>query len=291
MPSSSANSTEKRILTPNMAKKAAEPKMPRQHPSAQKKLLSSLGLHSAKHTPREASSVELLERAFVSSRLPVAQRLANFPLHVRRQDISRFLVHYELFKLALPANGSVVECGVFAGGGLAGWAHFSACMEPYNHTRRVIGFDTFTGFPSLHEHDAHHGISEHLNVGAFETHDSIQDEIMHLMAIHDTNRPIGHLPKVELVAGDATKTIPEYVAQTPHLLISLLYLDFDLYEPTKAALTHLLPRVVKGAIVAFDELNCAEFPGETVALLEMMDLAGVQLQRMPLDPRISYFVR
>lgn len=257
----------------------------------EKKLLSQLGHHAVKHTGSEMSSVEKLENAFGSSRLPVAQRLANFPRHVRRQDISRFLVHYELFKLALPANGSVVECGVFAGGGLAGWVHFSACLEPYNHTRRVIGFDTFRGFPSLHEADTHRGTSDHLSMGAFETHDSIQAEIEELMAIHDSNRPIGHIPKVELVAGDATQTIPEYVARTPHLLISLLYLDFDLYEPTKAALKHLLPRVVKGGIVAFDELNCAEFPGETVALLETMDVSGVELRRMPLDPYISYFVR
>jgi hypothetical protein len=262
-----------------------------QGPVAPKELLSSLGLHTVKHTTSEATSVERLEQAFISSRLPVSQRLANFPRHVRRQDIARFLVKYELFKLALPANGSVVECGVFAGGGLAAWNHFSACTEPYNHTRRVIGFDTFTGFPSVHEQDSQHGVSEHLTVGAFETHDSIQDEIAGLMAIHDSNRPLGHLPKVELVAGDAMETIPKYVERNPHLLISLLYLDFDLYEPTKAALTHLLPRVVKGGIVAFDELNCSEFPGETVALLEMMDLSEVRLQRMPLDPYISYFSR
>jgi hypothetical protein len=259
--------------------------------AGQKSTLSSLGHHAIRHTSVEATSVERLERAFLTSRLPVSQRLANFPRHVRRQDIARFLVRYELFKLSLPANGSIVECGVFAGGGLASWLHFSACMEPYNHSRRVIGFDTFTGFPNVHEQDAQHGESEHLSVGAFETHDSIQEEIMELMAIHDSNRPLGHLPKVELVAGDATETIPEYLTKAPHLLISLLYLDFDLYQPTKAALAHLLPRVVKGGIVAFDELNCAEFPGETVALMETLDLAGVQLQRSPIDPYISYFVR
>lgn len=250
---------------------------------------SSLGLHPAKHTTNEISLVDQLEQAFLLSRLPVSQRLSNFPRHVRRQDIARFLVRYELFKLSLPANGSIVECGVFAGGGLAGWLHFSACMEPYNHTRRIVGFDTFTGFPSLHQSDA--GTSENLHIGAYKTHDSIQAELENLVSIHDKNRPLGHISKVELVAGDATKTIESYVEDNPHLLISLLYLDFDLYEPTKAALTHLLPRVVKGGIVAFDELNCAEFPGETSALREQIDVKDVQLQRTTMDPYISYFVR
>lgn len=73
------------------------------------------------------------------------------------------------------------------------------------------------------------------------------------------------------------------------MLISLLYLDFDIYEPTKVALKHLYPRVVKGGIVAFDELNKVDYPGETVALLESMDLPG--LKRLPYDPDISYFVK
>lgn len=250
---------------------------------------STLGLHPAKHTTKEMGLVDRLESAFVDSRVPVALRLSNFAKHVRRQDIARFLTRYELFKLALPVNGSIVECGVFAGGGLMGWMQFSASMEPYNHTRRVIGFDTFTGFPSLHVEDA--GTSENLHIGAYSTHDSIEQELRELISIHDTNRPIGHIPKVELVAGDATETIKEYVDANPHLLISLLYLDFDLYAPTKAALQYLLPRVVKGGIVAFDELNCGEYPGETTALRELLDISTVPLQRMNLDPYISYFVR
>jgi hypothetical protein len=253
--------------------------------------LTKLGHHAHKYAEPERNVVSELCAAFEGSRLPLAQKLQTFPRHVRRQDIARFLVKYEIFKLSLPANGSIVECGVFAGGGLMGWSHYSAILEPYNHTRRVIGFDTFSGFPGVHEQDTRHGQSDHLREGAFKTSDSIKAEIEQLAAIHDRNRPIGHIPKVELVAGDACETIPKYVASHPHLLISLLYLDFDIYAPTKAALEHLYPRVVKGGIVAFDELNCAEFPGETTALLEMFDLKEIELRRLPYDPYIAYFVK
>ena len=229
--------------------------------------------------------------AFENSRVPLAQKLQTFPRHVRRQDVARFLVKHELFKLSLPANGSVVECGVFAGGGLMSWVHFSAIHEPYNHTRRVIGFDTFSGFPSVHKKDQVVDASEHTRKGAFQTHDSIVDELKEMVSIHDRNRPIGHIPKVELVPGDACKTIPSFVESHPHLLISLLYLDFDLYAPTKVALEKLYPRVVKGGVIAFDELNCAEFAGETTALLESFNLREVELKRFPFDPYISYFVK
>lgn len=228
---------------------------------------------------------------FTSSRVPLAQRLQTFSRHIRRQDIARFLAKHELFKLSLPANGSIVECGVFAGGGLLGWLHFSAIHEPYNHTRRIIGFDTFSGFPEVHEKDRVPGASEHTHEGAFKTHGSIIGELQELVAIHDRNRPLGHIPKIELVAGDACKTIPKYIKNNPHLLISLLYLDFDIYAPTKIALEKLFPRIVKGGVVAFDELNCAEFAGETTALLESFDLRQIELKRFLFDPYISYFVK
>ena len=155
----------------------------------------------------------------------------------------------------------------------------------------MIGFDTFRGFPATPTADTGRGSSEHLHAGAFSTHGGIRGEIESLASVHDHNRPLGHIPKIELVTGDATETIPAYVHDHPHLLVSLLYLDFDLYEPTRAALAALLPRVVRGGVIAFDELNCADFPGETTALLECLDISGVELKRFAFEPYISYFAR
>jgi hypothetical protein len=250
-----------------------------------------LGLHMSKHTEPERDTIRALESAFENSPLAVAQRLISFPRHVRRQDLARFLTKYELFKLCLPVHGNVVELGVFAGAGLFTWLHCSAILEPYNHQRRVLGFDTFEGFPALHDKDADAGTSQHLHVGAYSTHRAIRDELEALARVHDRNRPLGHVPKLELVAGDATETIPRYVREHPHLLVSLLYLDFDLYDPTRVALEHLLPRVPKGGVVAFDELNCPEYPGETTALIEKVGLDRVELRRFTTDPGISYYIK
>ena len=62
------------------------------------------------------------------------------------------------------------------------------------------------------------------------------DELLRLIELYDKDRFLGHIPKVELIKGDATQTIPRFAADHPHLVVSLLFLDFDLYEPTKAAL-------------------------------------------------------
>jgi len=255
------------------------------------KPLQQLGHHSSLYSAVEQPVMDDLCSVFMNSQIPLAQRLQTFPRHVRRQDIARFLVKHELFKLSIQTNGSIVECGVFAGGGVVSWLHFSSIYEPYNHTRRIFGFDTFKGFPNIHAKDQGENASEHAKIGAFQSADNIVDELESLMKIHDHNRPLGHIPKIELICGDANLTIPEFINTKPHILISLLYLDFDIYSPTKTALKNLLPRIPKGGVVAFDELNCAEFPGETQALLEEVDLQNVQLKRFPMDPYISYFIK
>ena len=212
-------------------------------------------------------------------------KLENFPKYVRRQNLTRFLALYEIFKLVLPVKGSIVECGVHHGFGIMTWARLSGILEPVNLTRRIYGFDTFSGFPRLTEQDRS-AASSHVQVG--DLYADSHDEILELAAINDSTRFLGHVPKVQLVKGDATQTIPQFVRETPHLLVSLLYLDFDLYEPTKVALEHFLPRMPKGAIVAFDELDNPLWPGETVAMLEVLERYKLRIQRLPFDPYIGY---
>lgn len=93
---------------------------------------------------------------------------------------------------------------------------------------------------------------------------------------------------MELVRGDANKTIPAYIADNPHLLVSLLYLDFDIYEPTVKALRSFLPRMPRGAVLAFDEINNHDWPGETQALLEELNIRDCELRCFEYEPNISF---
>ena len=95
---------------------------------------------------------------------------------------------------------------------------------------------------------------------------------------------------MDFVVGDATETIPKFVEENPFLLVSLLYLDFDIYEPTKIALEFLLPLVPKGGVVAFDELAQKKWEGETVAFKEVLSANKIKLRRFSFEPHISYFV-
>ena len=141
--------------------------------------------------------------------------------------------------------------------------HLSSIIEPYAINRKIIGFDTFAGFKSITKIDGKVSNKDFSNVSIKNLKQAIE--------LYDLNRTLGHMQKIELVQGDATKTIPKYVRDHPELTIALLYLDFDLYKPTKIALEQFLPLIPKGGIIAFDEFNYEHFKGETAAVKRFLN--------------------
>lgn len=228
-----------------------------------------------------------LEKYYNKSVGTTYEKLANFTKYVPRQKLTYFISKYEIFKKILNVQGSIVECGVLFGGGLMTFAQLSAIFEPVNHTRKIIGFDTFTGFPSLSKSDkgstsnfAHKG---GLASKAFE-------DLKKCIEVYDANRFLNHIPKVELIKGDVVRTVPKYLKKNPHTVVSLLYLDMDIYKPTKVAIENFLPRMPKGAIIAFDEINAKEWVGETKAVLETVGIKNLKIERFHFDTHISYAV-
>ncbi|MFY9307886.1 MAG: class I SAM-dependent methyltransferase [Bacteroidia bacterium] len=232
-----------------------------------------------------------MENIFEQHRTDTQTKLNNFELYAKRQALTRFIARYELFKQIVSIKGSIVECGVHHGGGLMSWAKLSAGLEPMALNRKIYGFDTFDGFVDIHEKDKAVTENKDLQKGGFSAGKTSFDYIEDSIKDFDENRFLNQYKKVELIKGDATKTIPEFMNKNQHLIVSLLFLDFDLYEPTKVALEHFLPRIPKGGILAFDEINNQGWPGETVALVEkFVSLNNLHIQKFYFDPNIAYIV-
>lgn len=239
-------------------------------------------------TNSDVSYREALHSLIEDESLTLVEKFENFPKYCSRQYLSYYLAKYEIFKKVLKVHGSIIECGVFQGGGLMWWAQLSAILEPFNHQRRIIGFDTFSGFKSLTSEDLSGAHSSHHIPGGLAT--NAQSEILSCIDVFDSNRPISHIPKVELVIGDATETIPHYIETHPHLVISLLVLDMDVYEPSLTALKYFLPRMSSGSIIWLDEINAPQWPGETQALLESVDLQNLEIRRFPFESHAAYAI-
>ena len=215
------------------------------------------------------------------------EKISDFTKYVPRQSLTRFLAKYEIFKKILNIEGAIIEGGVRFGGGLMTFAQLSAIFEPVNYTRKIIGFDTFSGFPNLTKEDKG-SVSKSARKGGLAI-DSFKD-LEKSVSLYDSNRFLGEIPKVQLIKGDVTYTIPKYLKDNPQTVVSLLYLDFDIYKPTKIAIENFLPRMPKGSIIAFDELNSKDWVGETKAVLETIGIRNLRIERFSFNTYMSYAI-
>ena len=190
-----------------------------------------------------------------------------------RYHITRFLEHYEIFKLAKDRPGHVVELGVFRGWSFLNFAQFIEILNVGDRATKIIGFDTFKGFPKPHDRDISpkyeldkgpYTIKE----GNFNIGERAQQRLLRLIDLYESDKLLDVHKRVELVIGDISETIPKYVKQNPGLRISFLHLDCDLYEPTLTGLKYLYPLVTRGGIVLFDQYGIDEYPGESAAFDE-----------------------
>jgi len=157
--------------------------------------------------------------------------------------IKKLLVRYELFKMTLSVPGDIVECGVFKG---VGWMYWLKLLDLYarGEQKRVIGFDTFSEFADSlldYERESAKSFTDEADFSGVNPDDIL--EYAHAAG----------LKNCELVAGDISVTLPEYIQSNRGFRISLLNLDFDTYNGTKVALEQMYDLVTPGGVIVLDE--------------------------------------
>jgi len=192
-----------------------------------------------------------------------------------RGPLDRFTkmwARYELFKRVIDLPGDIVEGGVFKGAGLLYWAKLIQVFNPLSR-RRVVGFDTFSGYPesTSHEYDRVKG-EEFLKVSNYEGGSP--------EAIMTVAREVGLENRLEIVRGDAATTMEQYVQKNPGFRVALMNLDFDTYDPTAAALKHFYPLVIANGVIVFDEYAAREW-GESNAVDEYFRGKNLTLRSFP----------
>ena len=238
---------------------------------------------SNKDIEQKSDLINLLEQ----SPLPPESLMTNLGLYISRQSLSRILFMHEMYRKILNVHGVIMEFGVRFGQNLALFQNLRGIYEPFNYTRQIIGFDTFRGFPSVHEKD---GDKPFIQKGAYSVSDNYKEYLTLILDNHERESPISHLKKYELVEGDAIYMIDEYLVKNPHTIIALAYFDFDIYEPTKRCLEKIGDRLTKGSVIGFDELCHSDFPGETEAVMEVLGLNKIRLQRCHYNPTTSFII-
>lgn len=183
---------------------------------------------AAGSTQDEVRSKVGLAKNLRNSPIPDGELLDNLGVFLTRQNLSRINFIQSIYEKIIPVHGVIVEFGVRWGQNMALFSSLRGIHEPYNYNRKIIGFDTFEGFPSVDKKD---GMA--WEPGAYNVAENWEVELERILDFHNNNSPISQKKKFELVKGDATETLPDYLANHPETIISLAYFDFDIYQPTK----------------------------------------------------------
>ena len=198
-------------------------------------------------------------------------------------DASRFskiITHLEFFKQTSTVRGEILEFGIFKGNSFFRWIKFRDLLEQTN-SRKVIGFDIFGDFPEAQFEDD----KSRRDAFVAETNGG---KSISLEEINELLEKQGLNKNVELIKGDILVTLDQYLEKNPHLKISLLHIDVDLYEPVKIILDKLYDRVTTGGIIILDDYGT--FAGTNKAVDDFFNNKAA-VKKLPFSNTISYIVK
>ena len=221
-------------------------------------LVQMFGVHSEKDKAFW-EEFDVIQQKYPHSTL---HTLTHWPVYTKRVSLTRFLAHYELFKMTIDLPGSIVELGVSRGVSFFSFHKFLEIFLPTDTSKKVYGFDSFEGLSDLSEMD---GLSLHDDArndkkeGGWSAKE-VEGEIFELNRLFNSDNILAR-ERSRLIKGRVQDTLDDFLKDTPGLRINLLHFDLDLYEPTLFTLEKLWDLVVPGGVIVFDEYGLPPWGG------------------------------
>lgn len=238
-----------------------------------------------KSTAEQLAWRKRIEELFAARPMPDEHLLVSLGLYMRSSALVKILFINELYESIRDVPGVIMEFGVWWGQNLALFENLRAIHEPFDQTRRVIGFDTFSGYASHSDADAPSrrdgftSFSEVVKPGGYAVSEGYRRYLEELLLAHEKNNVLGTVRKHEVIEGDVVQTVPRYLKDHPDTVIALAYFDLALYLPTKTCLQAIRPHLVPGSVILLDEFNFPEAPGETLAFRELFGSDGYAIRK------------
>jgi hypothetical protein len=197
-----------------------------------------------------------------------------FSVYASRRSFIRLMAHYELFKQTTTLPGHYVDFGIYYGKSFFTWHKFLEVLTPTATHKKVIGFDTFSGFSKMTAHDGREDSNIEKHSGGLSS-DSFLEEFSALLHMHNRDAVIPS-NRGSYVKGDIAKTLPDWLKENPEARFCLVNIDVDLYEPTKLILEKCWDRIVQGGVLILDEYATPGWPGEGKAWDEFARERGIK---------------
>ncbi len=195
----------------------------------------------------------------------------HFGLYSGSQSIGRALFIYEILKKSKDIPGDIIEFGCWKGSNLLYMAKVLSLLQP-NSIKRVYGFDSFEGLKTFADEDG-----ENMKDEFQSKYKGNEATIRRAIEVYEMDS------WVSLIIGNALETIDKFEEEHKHLMISLAYIDFDLYKPCLKALEFTHRNLSVGGYIILDEALMLEWVGEGQALKEFLSKREGQYQMIAND--------
>jgi Macrocin-O-methyltransferase (TylF) len=210
------------------------------------------------------------DESYLKARAEISQRygkrelwslMDHWPLYCGIANLGRFLSIHTILKETMHVPGHLAEFGSWRGANLMFLAKSLQLLDPHG-SKVVHCFDSFEGLTNFSNEDgeAAKGLRGQYQGSLTELTDMIG-----LYGLEDS---------IEIHQGYVEKVLPDLLSQREELVFSFVYCDVDLYDGTKAILDCVHPRLSKGGVFVLDEWSYEQFPGETKAVREFLQVHG-----------------
>lgn len=200
----------------------------------------------------------------------------HFGLYSGMHTIGRSLFIYEILKNTLQTPGHIAEFGCWKGNNLLFMAKVLSLLQ-HHSIKQIYGFDSFEGLQTFSKEDGESTKEIFQN-----TYVGNEANIRDFLSLYEMES------WVNLVIGDAMTSIDKFDKENPHLMFSLCYIDFDLYQPCAKALEFSDARLSVGGYILLDEALTDTWKGEGQALREFLtknegkyEMIGNHITRQP----------
>lgn len=216
-----------------------------------------------------------IENLLESEKVDIKIILQNYMSFTPCRQIRQTLAYYEIFKKVMSLPGSIAEVGVFFGNGLFTWAKLLEIFFPNNRTKKVYGFDNFSGYSQEISEVDKNGIEyiakryKESDTTVFKANREVVEELIDINKLDNLimgiNRVVLHSnPELDLEGN-----IREFLKRGG-VRLCLMIVDVNLYKPTAVALELLYQRLVCNGLIILRGYGTEPWEGESLAVDEFM---------------------
>ena len=156
---------------------------------------------------KQKDAREELKKLFKDRPFDDSLLLTNFGLFTRSSALAKIFFLHEVYSKIINIPGDIFVFGVWLGQDIIVFESMRAMLEPYNASRKIIGFDTFEGYKAITKSDKKSDVIE--GVG-YKVPEGYEKYLTNLIDYHKIENTMGHALSHELIKGDVTKTAQKY---------------------------------------------------------------------------------